>query len=79
MTINVGSAYVFKLVDAEWSFSEIFKLVASDAAADDSFGYSLSMHHNYTVVSALQDDDKGSNSGFIWVSFNNIFVCILVC
>jgi len=43
------------------------KITASDAAADDRFGYSVAVGSGRIVVGALQDDDNGSNSGSAYI------------
>ncbi len=43
------------------------KILASDAAANDFFGYSVSMSEDYAIVSAYLDDDNGSNSGSAYI------------
>ncbi|KAA3597652.1 MAG: T9SS C-terminal target domain-containing protein [Calditrichaeota bacterium] len=60
-----GSAYVFTRSGTSWS--EQAKLTASDAAASDFFGYSVSIDGDYVVVGSYQDDDGGSNSGSAYV------------
>jgi hypothetical protein len=42
-------------------------LTASDTAAGDRFGISVSISGNITVVGSTLDDDKGSNSGSAYV------------
>ena len=54
-----GSAYLFDTA----SGSQLFKLTASDAAADNFFGCSVSISGNRAIVGARRDDDAGSNSG----------------
>jgi hypothetical protein len=39
------------------------KLLASDGAADDEFGYSVSIDGDYAIIGARYDDDNGGNSG----------------
>ena len=56
---NSGSAYLF---DATTGV-EIAKLTASDAAANDQFGYSVDISGNTAIVGARGDDDNGLNSG----------------
>jgi hypothetical protein len=56
-----GSAYIFKRDGASWS--EQLKLVASDGAASDWFGFSVSISYGYAIVGAFYDDDNGINSG----------------
>ena len=58
-----GSAYIFKTTDNGATWSQIYKLVASDGAASDSYGWSVVVLHDIVVVSAPYDDDKGSASG----------------
>lgn len=43
------------------------KLVASDGALGDNFGYSVAIDGDTIVVGARYDDDKGSNSGSVYV------------
>ncbi len=60
-----GSAYVFKRTGTSWA--EEAKLTASDAAADDDFGYSVSISGDYAIVGAVSDDDNGDGSGSAYV------------
>lgn len=62
---NSGSAYVFR--DGGGGWAEEQKLVASDAAAGDSFGASVAVSGDVAVVGALGDDDNGSSSGSAYV------------
>ncbi len=43
------------------------KLVASDGAAEDNFGFSVAISGNVAVVGASGSDDQGSNSGAAYV------------
>ena len=58
---NSGSAYIFTLVGTKWT--QHAKLTASDASGNDSFGTSLSVSTNLTIIGAPGDDDNGDNSG----------------
>ncbi len=65
-----GSAYVFTKVSGVWS--QKAKLIASDGAANDEFGYSVAVDGDTLVVGAhLHDvDDNGtsiSNAGAVYV------------
>ena len=60
-----GSAYVFRWNGTSWV--EQPKLLASDGAADDEFGLSVSVSGNVAVVGAYYDDDKGTDSGSAYV------------
>lgn len=57
-----GSAYVFTR-DGSGSWGQQAKLVASDAAFDDFFGWSVSVDANTALVGSVSDDDNGSSSG----------------
>ncbi len=56
---TAGAAYVFDASDG----SQLFKLTASDAAAGDQFGISVSISGNYAVIGSEFDDDDGTSSG----------------
>ena len=56
-----GSAYVFKRSGTSWT--QEAKLLASDGATGDQFGFSVSISGDYAVVGAFADDDNGENSG----------------
>jgi parallel beta-helix repeat protein len=60
-----GSAYIFKRDGTSWS--EQAKIIASDGAAVDLFGYSVSMSGDYAIVGAYGDDDRGSASGSAYI------------
>jgi hypothetical protein len=60
-----GSAYVFRFNGSTWS--QEAKLLASDGAASDYFGYKVALSGNVAVVSAYLDDDMGSSSGSVYV------------
>jgi len=58
---NSGSAYIFNRDGDTWN--QQAKLSASDGAARDQFGGSVSIDGDYAIVGAHNDDDKGENSG----------------
>ena len=63
-----GSAYIFqKPVDGWTNMTETAKLIASDGAASDYFGQSLSISGDAVIVGAYQDDDNGSSSGSAYI------------
>jgi len=64
---NSGSAYIYKYINASWSQTQ--KLTASDGAADDRFGYSVSISGNglTAIVGANGNDDNGSSSGSAYI------------
>ncbi len=57
-----GSVYVYNLDGTGEQ-----KITASDGAQNDGFGHSVAMTDTKIVVSALNDDDAGSNSGSVYV------------
>ena len=63
---NSGSAYVFYRSGTAWTEQQ--KLTASDAAAVDWFGYSVSISGSYAVVGALNHD---SDSGAAYIFFGS--------
>jgi hypothetical protein len=56
---SAGSAYIFKRDGETWS--QQAKLTASDGAAEDLFGLSVSISGDYAVVGAKCDDDNGTD------------------
>ena len=65
---NSGSAYIFTK-QANGSYVQTSKLVPSDGADGDYFGYSVSISNdgNVALVGASEDDDKGSSSGSAYI------------
>jgi Concanavalin A-like lectin/glucanases superfamily/FG-GAP repeat len=57
---QAGAAYVFDRVGSVWA--ETTKLLASDSAVGDQFGYSVDISGRM-VVGAHLDDDRGNNAG----------------
>ena len=49
------------------NWGQVQKLTASDAAAGDRFGYSVSISGDTIVVGAHTDDDGGSDAGAVYV------------
>ena len=55
---------MFYSPDGASGWSEVSKLVASDAGNGDNFGYSVSVWGNVMVIGARYDDTAlGSNTG----------------
>ena len=67
-----GSVYVFER-DGTGTWGQVQKLVASDRAASDRFGYSVSISGDYAIVGADQEDEDAdgmntaSNAGSAYV------------
>ena len=64
-----GSAYVYVRSGEVWT--EQAKLTASDGAADDRLGFSVSVSGDTAAVGAYFDDDSGSKSGSVYVFVRN--------
>ena len=60
-----GSAYVFTRSGSTWT--QQAKMLASDGAFFDLFGWSVSLSGATVVVGAPQNDDKGTNSGSAYI------------
>ena len=61
-----GSAYIFeKNQNGIWE--EVQKIRTNDGASGDYFGYSVSISEDVIVVGAIDDDDKGSDSGSAYI------------
>jgi len=60
-----GSAYVFTRTGTTWT--QQAKLLASDAAAGDQFGFMVAISGDTALVGANWDDDNGDKSGSVYV------------
>jgi hypothetical protein len=60
-----GAAYIFAKVGGVWT--EVAKLAATDGAAEDYFGSSVSLSGDTALVGAYAHDDNGSDSGSAYV------------
>jgi hypothetical protein len=58
-----GSAYVFDATTGQ----QLDKLVPNDAAAGDLFGISIAIAGSVAVIGAERDDDKGVDSGSVYL------------
>jgi hypothetical protein len=67
--INAGSAYIYVHNGNTWEEKQ--KLIASDAAAYDEFGYSVAISGDMAIVGSVGDDDAGSNAGSAYVFMRN--------
>lgn len=65
-----GSAYIFEWNGTGWI--QQAKLLASDGAIGDEFGYSVSISGDHCIVGTPDDDDMGSSSGSAYIfEFND--------
>ncbi len=61
---NAGAAYVFSF---SGSWTEVAKLIASDATIADQFGISVDIDAGTVIVGSQFDDDMGTNSGSAYI------------
>jgi hypothetical protein len=60
-----GSAYVFTRTGTTWTQEQ--KLLASDGAFGDRFGYAVSLSGDTALIGAYWDNDNGDHSGSAYV------------
>lgn len=65
-----GSAYVFKKVNNIWT--QQAKITPADGTSYDLFGASVSIDNDDIVIGAPFDDDKGVESGSVYVFHQNV-------
>ncbi len=63
--VAAGSVYLYRQTGGTWTEQQ--KLVASDRASGDSFGNALAFYRDRLVIAAPFDDDRGNNSGSVYV------------
>jgi hypothetical protein len=62
---DAGSAYMFTRTGTTWTQQR--KLLASDPAAGDCFGGSVSLSGDTALIGAPYDDDNGADSGSVYM------------
>lgn len=62
---DAGAVYIFQHQGNNWI--ELMKLLASDGAAEDYFGYAVDIDGDHVVVGACWDDDAGEKSGSAYI------------
>lgn len=67
--IDAGSAYIFERIDGQWHQTQ--KLISPDGNADDRFERGVALGKNKAVVSAMHNDENGSNTGAVYVFEKN--------
>jgi hypothetical protein len=60
---NAGAAYIYTRDPSTGVWGSEQKIQASDKAADDQFGYSVSISGGYAIVGARLEDTGGTNAG----------------
>ena len=67
-----GSAYIFKRNGTTWI--QETKLVSSNRAIHDYFGYSVAIENNYALVGNIGDDVQFENSGSVYFYQRSLIV-----
>lgn len=62
--VDAGGVYLYKQTDGSYNF--LTKIIADDGADSDHF-YQVALYGHYLAVGAFWDDDKGSNSGSVYM------------
>ena len=78
--INAGQVLVYELEDlydnasqhGGYQPSPVFTLNSPDGAAEDRFGYKVSVNGGKLAVAAPYDDDQGNNSGAVYIYQTNL-------
>jgi hypothetical protein len=62
---GAGAAYVFKRTGSHWEQQS--KIMASDTASSDYFGYDVTISGDYAAVGSIYEDDTGSSAGSVYI------------
>jgi alpha-tubulin suppressor-like RCC1 family protein len=62
---NAGAAYIFERSGSTWS--EVKKITAGDAQANDSFGYSVAIDGDTIFVGSINKDTNVTDAGAVYV------------
>jgi len=64
--VNQGSAYIYEKANGFWTLKT--KLLANDGAANDKFGFSVSLSGNYAIIGAI---NSNNNEGAAYIFFRD--------
>jgi hypothetical protein len=67
----IGAAYFFKYNPTSASWTQLARVRSSDAAPVDFFGCSVGLSNGMALIGARCDDDRGTNSGSVYVFKRN--------
>ncbi|MEM9103294.1 MAG: hypothetical protein AAGB12_13325 [Pseudomonadota bacterium] len=65
MGVDAGSAYLFERKGNNWQ--QMAKLVSPDGNADDRFGRGVAINGNTAIISAMNNDENGTDAGAVYV------------
>lgn len=63
--VDAGSAYIFERTGSSWA--QKVKLISPDGQADDRFGRSVALSQGTAIVSAMNHDANGTDTGAMYV------------
>ncbi|WP_249332002.1 FG-GAP repeat protein [Pseudoalteromonas rubra] len=63
--VDAGSAYIFERNGTRWT--EAQKLTSPDGAADDRFGRGVALSGDMAIISAMNHDAQGKDTGALYV------------
>jgi len=63
--IDAGSAYIFVRNGSTWT--QDVKLTSPDGKADDRFGRGVALSRDTAIISAMNHDENGTNTGALYV------------
>jgi hypothetical protein len=63
--VDAGSAYIFERVGSSWT--QKVKLISPDGQADDRFGRGVALSTDTAIVSAMNHDANGTDTGAMYV------------
>ncbi|WP_052713148.1 FG-GAP repeat protein [Pseudoalteromonas rubra] len=63
--VDAGSAYIFERTGTRWTQSQ--KLTSPDGAADDRFGRGVALSGDTAIISAMNHDAQGKDTGALYV------------
>lgn len=65
MGVDAGSAYIFERHNGVWT--QALKLTSPDGAADDRFGRGVALTNDTAIISAMNHDSIGKDTGALYV------------
>ncbi len=69
---SAGAVYIYyRNEGGSDNWGQVTKITGSDVAADDRFGYSVTIEGDYVTVGAPGDDDLSTDSGALYVFYRN--------
>ena len=63
---NSGSVYILRMDSSAAAYTQLVKLTADDATAGDDFGISVAIDGGTVVIGAIQMDNGGSGSVYVF-------------